>query len=119
MQAIDRRLIVSAGEMIGESVSGMEQTNAEPLSAAIRLKDHRAGVEMATRSGQQLVLASHEDRPRGTEAGGFERGILAGLADFEVERARAVNDAAAIPCQPRKHGGGQFSRIAMISAVRR
>ena len=116
---LDRRVVILAGEMVRESVSGMEQANAEPLAAAVRLEDHRAGVEMAAGSGQQLVFASDEDRPWGTDAGGFERGVLARLADFEVERTRAVDDAAAMSRQPRKHGGGQFGRVAMLSGVRR
>jgi hypothetical protein len=105
--------------VVGESVSGVEQTDAEPLAATVRLEDQRAGIEMAARGGQQLVFASHEDRPWGTDAGGFERGVLARLADFEVERTRAVNDAAAMSRQPCKHGGGQFGGVAMISTVRR
>ena len=51
----------------------------------------------------------------GTDAGSFERGILARFADFEIERTRAVNDAAAIFCQPCKHSRGQFGRIAVIA----
>src|SRR5688572_4683272 len=116
MQAVDRRVVISAGEMVGESIRGMEQANAEPLAAAVRLEDHRAVVEVAARSGQQLVFTSDEDRPWGTDAGGFERGVLARLADLKVERTRTINDAAAMSCQPRKHGSSQFGRVAMISA---
>src|SRR4051812_24836461 len=97
----------------------MEQANAEPPAAAVRLEDHRAAIEVATRSCQQLVLASNEDRSWGTDAGNLERGVLARLADFEIERTRAVNDAAAMSRQPRKHGGGELGCIAMVSAVRR
>src|SRR3954447_4230961 len=96
----------------------MEQANAESLATPVRLEDYRASIEVTTRSFQQLDFASDEDRPWSTNAGGFERGVLARLADFEVERTRAIDDAAAIPYQPRKHGGGQFGRVAMISAVR-
>src|SRR5688572_3191752 len=104
--------------MIGESISGMEQANTEALAAAVRLENHRAFVEVAPRGGQQLIFTSDEDCPWGTDAGGFERGVLARLADFEVERTRAVNDAAAMSRQPRKHGSSQFGRIAMIAGVR-
>ena len=66
----------------------MEQANAEPLAAPVRLEDHRAGIEMAARNSHQVVFAGDKDGPRGTDAGGFERGILARFADFQVQRTR-------------------------------
>src|SRR3954453_5025170 len=73
---------------------------------------------MAACSGQQLVLASDENGSWGTDAGGFERGILARFADFQVQRTGAVNNTAAISCQPSKYGRGQFGRVTMIAGVR-
>src|SRR3954462_3974789 len=46
------------------------------------------------------------------------RGVLARVADFEVERTRPVNGGGAMSGHPRQYGGGQFGRVAMISAVR-
>ena len=49
MEAIDRRLVVGIIEIAGESIGALEQPDAEALAAAVRLQDHRTGVEMATR----------------------------------------------------------------------
>jgi len=56
-------------------------------------------------------------RPEGGDPGGFERGVLAGLADLEIECARAVDDAPPVAREPSQHRGGQLGGVAMVAGV--
>ena len=72
-----------------------------------------------SRRGDEQILAGDQNGVRGADAGGFERGVLAGLADLEVERAAAVDDAAPVPIEPGQHRRGQLGGVAMVAGVRR
>jgi len=54
------------------------------------------------------VLFRSHDAARGAEAGGLEGGVLAGLADFEVQRGGAVYHGAAPAGEPGRDPGGGF-----------
>ena len=103
VHAVDRRLVIRAVEIVGERVGGLEQPHAEPLAAAVRLQDERAAGKALPRRCDQQLLAGDQHGVRRADAGGFEGGVLARLADFEVERAAAVDDAAAVPLEPGQH----------------
>src|SRR5262252_9024685 len=103
MEAVDRRLVVGALEMIGERVGRLEQPHAETFAAAVRLQDERPALEALPGSLYEQFLAGDEQRIRRADAGSFEGGVLARLADLEVERAAAVDDAASVPLEPSQH----------------
>ncbi len=48
----------------------------------------------------------------------FQRRVLAGLADLEVQRAAAVNDAAAVVLEPGQYRDGQFNGVAVVAGMR-
>ncbi len=119
MQAVDRRLVIRAVEVVAERSRAEEQPHAEPLAAAVRLEDERAVAEMLPRRLDEQLLAGNEHSPRRANAGVFEGSVLARLADLEVERAAAVDGAAPVAFEPSQHRGGQFGCVAMVPGVRR
>ena len=118
MEAIDGRLVFRAVKIERERLGGVEQPDAKPLAAAVWLQDDRAAVEMPPCRGDKILPAGDQHGPRRMDAGRFERGILPALADLEVERARSVDDAAAMPREPRQYCGRQFGGIPVIARVR-
>src|SRR5205823_6901281 len=112
-----RRLVVGIIEIAGESIGALEQPDAEALAAAVRLQDHRTGVEMATRRRSEVLLPGDQHGSRGANPGRFQRGILPGLADFEIERARSVDDTPAMPGQPSQYRGGKFGGGAVDAGL--
>src|SRR6266550_9435657 len=99
MEAIDRRLVIGAVEIAGESIGRVEQPDAEPFAAAVRLQNDRPTVEMATGCGDEVLRAGDQHGSRDADPGRFQSGILPGLADLEIERARSVDDAPPMPSQ--------------------
>ena len=97
----------------------MEQLHAQALAAAVRLQDDRLTGEVALRGGDDMVAPGDQDGARRGDAVAFQRGILAGLADLEVERAGAVDHAPAPAGEPGQHRGGELGREAMVARVRR
>src|SRR5208282_1631526 len=114
MQAIDRRLVIQAAEVVSEDIRGVKQPNAEPFAAAVRLKDKRGVGEMPPGSLDEQFFAGDEDGARRADPGRFEGGVLAGLADLEVERLAAVDDAAPVPVEPSQHRSSQLGGVAVI-----
>src|SRR5437763_17077313 len=105
MEAIDGRLVFRAVKIERERLGGVEQPDAKPLAAAVWLQDDRAAVEMPPCRGDKILPAGDQYGARRMDAGGFERRRLPALADLEVQRARSVADAAALPRAPRHHCG--------------
>src|ERR1700730_3042630 len=103
MEAVDRRLVIRAVEVLGKSIRTEEQPHAEPLAAAVRLEDEWASTKMAPRRFEEQLLTGNEHRIRGADTGLFEGGVLASLADLEVESAAAVDDAATVPFEPGQY----------------
>src|SRR5260370_899672 len=118
MEAVDRGLVIRTVEVIAQRVRGPKQPNAEPLAAAVRLEDQGAGAKALPCSLGEQFLAGDEDSVRRSDAGGFEGGVLARLADLEVERAAAVDDAPLVLLEPGQHRGGQLGGVAMVARVR-
>src|SRR6516165_9548727 len=119
MEAVDWRLVIRAVEVIAKSIRRMKQLHAEPFTAAVRLEDKRAAVKTPPCGLDEQLLAGDEDGIRRADAGRFEGGVLAGLADLEIEGAAAVDDAAPVALEPGQHRGGQLGRIPVIAGVRR
>src|SRR5271165_647242 len=103
MEAIDRRLVIHAVQMVAKRIHRVEQPHAEPLPTAVRLHNKRAVAKTPLRRLDEQFLAGHENGIRSADAGGFEGGVLACLADFEVEGAAAVDDATTVSLDPSKH----------------
>src|SRR5712692_10532230 len=97
MEPVDRRLVFSAHDIGGERLGRVKQADPEPLATAVRFWDQRAAWKMLTCCINKHVRAGDQHGARRTNAGRLERGVLAGLADLEVERARAVDDPPAVP----------------------
>src|SRR5271163_4499095 len=73
---------------------------------------------MLPRRLDQQLPAGNKHSPRRADAGVFEGGVLARLADLEVECAAAVDGPAPVSFEPSQDRGGQFSGIAMVASVR-
>ena len=65
MEAVDRRFVIRAAEVVGERAWGAEQPDAQPLAAAVRLEDERAVAEiLPSRPGiTSAMLERHYGRP--------------------------------------------------------
>src|SRR5271167_4484074 len=117
MEAVDRRLVIRAVEVVAERARRTEQPHTEALAAAVRLEDEAAVAEMPSSRVDEQFPAGNKDGLRGADAGLFEGGVLARLADLEVERAAAVDGTAPVPFEPCQHRGGQLGGIAMVAGV--
>jgi hypothetical protein len=117
VQTIDRRLVIRSVEITRKCVGRVKEPHAEPLAAAVRLQDEGVCGAFARRRDEQL-LAGNENGIGRANAGGFEGGVLACLADFEIEGAAAVDDAAPVPFEPGQHRGRQFGGVAVIARMR-
>src|SRR5712671_212837 len=118
MKPVDRPVIIGAFEVIAERARSIKQTHAEPFPAAVRLEDEWAATETLPGGLHEQLLPGDEDRVRRSDAGLFEGGVLARLANLEVERAAAVDDAPPVLLEPRQHRGGQLGSVAMVARVR-
>jgi hypothetical protein len=78
----------------------------------------RAGREVALRGGDDTLASGNQDGARRGDAVALQRGVLAGLADFEVQRARSVDHAPVPADEPGQHRRGEFRREAMVAGVR-
>jgi hypothetical protein len=96
----------------------VKQPHAETLAAAVGLHNERAAAETPAGRFDEQLLAGDDDGIRRVDPGGFEGGVLTRLADLEVERAAAVDDAAAVPFEPGQHRGSQLGGVAMVAGVR-
>ena len=119
MKAIHRRVVIRPLEVIAERVRTVEQPHAEAFAAAVRLEDRGTTTEALPGGLDEQFLAGDKNSVRGVNAGGFESGVLTRLADLEVERAAAVDDAPPVLFEPSQHRGGQFGGVAMVAGVRR
>ena len=118
MQSIDRRLVIRAVEIVGEGAGRVEQPHAEAFAAAVRLHNERAVAKTLASGFEEQFLAGNDNGVRSADAGGFEGGVLARLADLEVERVAAVHDAAPVPFEPGQHRDSQLGGVAMVARVR-
>jgi len=118
METIDWRLVIRAIEVVAERPRRIEQPDAQPLAATVRLEDQRGVAEMLPGRLDQQSLAGDQHGIRRADAGGFEGGVLARLADLEVERAAAVDGAAPVPFEPGQDRCCQFRAKAMVAGVR-
>ena len=103
MEAVDRRLVVGAVEMVAERTRRFQEPDAEPLAAAVRLEDERTVSKMLPGRFDEQFLAGDEDCIWRANVGLFQGGVLAGLADLEIERAATVDCAAAMPFEPSQN----------------
>src|SRR5205085_3699180 len=55
---------------------------------------------------------------RRADAGSFESGVLARLADLQVEGTAGVDDAAAVALEPRQHCDRQLGGEPMVAGMR-
>ena len=115
--AVDRGLERVAVDVALERGDVIEQPYAEALARAVVLGDERA-VHRA-RGLHDRVAADGGNGSRHADAIARERRVLRHLADLELQRATAVDHAAAVRFQPRQHAAGQFRRVAMAARVRR
>src|SRR6516164_2492623 len=118
MEAVDRWLVIRAIDVIGERVCRVEQPHAEALAAAVWFQNERAEAKSLPRCLKKEFFAKNEDSIRCVNASSFEGGILARLADLQVERAAAVDNAAPMPLEPGQHRSRQLGGIAMVASVR-
>ena len=102
MKAVDWRLVIRAVEVIGQGFRGLKEAHPEAFAAAVRLEDERVGAKMLPRRLDKQFLAGDEHGIRRTNAGRFESGVLARLADLEIECAAAVDDAAPVTLEPAR-----------------
>ena len=107
------------GEVGGEAVGGQEQLHAQPLAAPVRLQDHRLIREVAPSRGGDAVAPGHQDGARRGDAVALQGGVLAHLADLQVQRARPVDHAPAPSHEPGQHRGGELRREAVVARMRR
>ena len=114
-----RRIVISAGKVVGESVYSIEQANAEPLAAAVRLEDHRADIEIAARGSKQPVMASNKDRPWGSSSRRLRARRTCAPCRSRGRAGGPLNDVTAMSCQPSKYSGAQFGRVAMTRGCAR
>ena len=77
-----------------------------------------AAAEMLPHGLDQQPLAGDQHGLWGADAGGFEGGVLARLADLEIERAAAIDGAAPVPFEPGQDRCGQFGGITMVAGMR-
>src|SRR5216683_3653584 len=118
MQAVYRRLVIRPVEVICKTLHSLKESYAKAFAAAARLEDEGAAAKaLPRRSGEQLP-AGNKNSVGGANAGGLEGGVLAWLADLEIERPAAVDDTTPVPLQPSQHGSGQLGGVAMIPCVR-
>src|SRR5215472_18462992 len=118
MKAVGRRLVIRALEMVRERPRRVKQPHAETFAATVRLEDERAFSKALPRRLDEQLLAGHDNRIGRADTGLFERGVLARLADLQVERAGAIDDATAVALEPSEHCGGQLRGVAMVSRMR-
>jgi len=96
----------------------VKQSHAESFAAAVRLHNEGAAAEPLTGRFYEQLLSGNDDGVRSADAGGFEGGVMARLADLEVEGATAVDDAAVMPFEPGQHRGSELGGVAMIACMR-
>ena len=108
LQSIDRRFVLVAFDIGLQAVLRAEQAYPETLAAPIWFQDNRAPGEMVLCRLKQMVAAGNHHGSWRVDAGSGQRGILARLADFQVERGRSIDHAAVPPGQPGEHRGCQL-----------
>jgi hypothetical protein len=74
---------------------------------------------MLARRFDKQIRAGDQHGARRADARHLQRGVLPGLADLQVERARPVDDAPAMAGEPGQHRGGQLGGKAVVAGVRR
>src|SRR5262249_10534973 len=117
MHPVYWRLIGIARQIGSKAVSGVEELHAKALATPVWLQNYRLVSEMLLCCRQDTLAPDHQHGPRRRDAMTFQRGVLACLADLQIQRTRAVDHTPTPACEPGQHGGRQFSGEAVIARM--